>query len=498
MGAHISFILMRIAEIAYSICVISLSFIALNNLIIVILFLVNRKNGWNIRVPEYKGEWPMVTIQLPIYNEGHLSRRIIKATTGLDYPKDKLEIQVLDDSTDWTTSLLLKLVEEYRKKGFNIKYLHRIDRLGFKAGNLAFGTSVARGDFMAIFDADFIPPRDWLRKTVSFFQDENVGFVQTRWDHLNFRHNIITRMAGLTLDAHFIVEQIARSTSGLIMGFNGSAGIWRKATIQSVGGWQWDTMTEDVDMTFRSQIAGWEGRYNVRERVPAEVPQGMDDFKLQQYRWCRGTAQVSFKLMGKVLNSELSFMKKSMAMLHLMSFLTFPLIIILLLLVLPISIWSPHFLHLFWWGGITGIGPLFLFSLPSTEHAPKFTDRLPILPFLFLIGVGISLVCGLSVISGAIHKGKGGTFIRTARVDPRISQGYDDQKKKILNLFIVGELSMAIYLMLTLVILWPSSGPYLAPWLGSSAAGFVLVALASLLERMSHQKKQTLVLNKNM
>lgn len=483
MNPQIMTILFRAIEVIYSICVITLTLIGLNNFIVVIIFLINRKKSWNLRVPEIIEDWPKVTVQIPIYNERYLSQRIIGAVVDLDYPPEKLEIQVLDDSTDWTTSLLIKLVEQYRRKGIDIKYLHRVDRLGYKAGNLAFGTHVAKGEFLAIFDADFIPPRNWLKQTVPFFQDKEVGFVQTRWDHLNFKHNIITRMAGLTLDAHFIVEQIARSTSGLIMGFNGSAGIWRKETIESVGGWQWDTMTEDVDMTFRAQIAGWKGVYNVRERVPAELPQRMDDFKLQQYRWCRGTAQVSFKLMGKVINSRMSFKKKVMSVLHLLSFLTFPLIIVLMLLVLPVSIWSPHFLNLFWWGGIAGIGPLFLFSLPSTEHAPRFVDRLPILPFLFLIGVGISLVCGLSVISGALHKGKGGTFIRTARADPRINPAYDDQKKRMLNLFIIGELCMSIYLVSTLVLLWTSSGPYLAPWLGSSALGYAFVAFASLYEK---------------
>jgi cellulose synthase/poly-beta-1,6-N-acetylglucosamine synthase-like glycosyltransferase len=490
MNPQLAFILLRIAEMLYAICVISLFLIGLNNFIVVIIYIKNRKKGWTVNVPQLNSEWPIVTVQIPIYNERYLSQRIITAVSNLDYPREKLEIQVLDDSTDWTTSLLIKLVAEYRKKGIDIKYLHRVDRLGYKAGNLAFGTKVAKGEFMAIFDADFIPPRDWLKKTVPFFQDDEVGFVQTRWDHLNFQHNIITKMAGLTLDAHFIVEQIARSTSGLIMGFNGSAGIWRKAAIQSVGGWQWDTMTEDVDMTFRSQIAGWKGRYNVRERVPAELPQGMDDFKLQQYRWCRGTAQVSFKLMGKVLESKMPMKKKFMSMLHLLSFLTFPLLIILLLLVLPISLWSPNFLHLFWWGGLAGVGPLLLFSLPATEHAPTFSDRMKILPYLLLIGVGISLVCGLSVFSGAIYQGKGGTFIRTARADPRIRQAYDTRKKRILNLFIIGELALAVYLILTLGILWQSSGPYLAPWLGSSALGFLFVAFASLIQRFSQQEKK--------
>jgi len=228
-------ILLKPIEIAYAICAVSLFLIGTNFLVSAIIYMRNWKKAWGLQTPDPPKEWPHVTVQLPIYNERYLAERILKAVTQFDYPADKLEIQVLDDSNDWTTNLLIGLVEKYRRQGVDIKYLHREDRYGFKAGNLSFGLQYAKGEFTAIFDADFIPPRNWLKRTIPFFQDPKVGFVQTRWDHINYSHNMITRMAGLTLDGHFIVEQSARSTAGLIMGFNGSAGIWRVATIESVG-----------------------------------------------------------------------------------------------------------------------------------------------------------------------------------------------------------------------------------------------------------------------
>jgi cellulose synthase/poly-beta-1,6-N-acetylglucosamine synthase-like glycosyltransferase len=468
-------------KILYAISVILLAFVGLSNVISVVIYLIVQKRAWSQPDPIAPKLWPRVTVQLPIYNEKFLACRVLDSVTKFDYPGDKLEIQVLDDSTDEVTSrLLVKLVKKYRDNGLDVVYLHREGRTGYKAGNLAFGMENAKGEFLAIFDADFIPPNDYLRKTVPYFKSEKIGFVQTRWGHLNFKHNLISRLAGTILDAHFVVEQNARYLSGLFNTFNGSAGIWRKKAIESVGGWQWDTMTEDVDMTFRSQIAGWKAVYLPKVVSPAELPQQMNDFKIQQYRWCRGTAQVSLKLMGKALPARLPPGVKFMAMLHLLSFLTFPLMIVLFMLVLPVAGSNPDFLKLFWWGAIVSIGPLLLFSLGKSENNPRFMDRLIILPVLLLTGVGISLVCGLSVVSGSLQKG--GTFIRTTRVDPRIGREYDDHKKRTLNLFIVGEIAVALYLVLTVFLLWGTVGKLLLPWLGSSALGFLFVAALSIIE----------------
>jgi cellulose synthase/poly-beta-1,6-N-acetylglucosamine synthase-like glycosyltransferase len=484
-------------KIIYAISVILLAFVGLSNVIVVLIYLIVRKKAWSQPDPIPPKEWPKVSVQLPIYNEKFLACRVLNAVVKFDYPRDKLEIQILDDSNDGTTSrLLTNLAKKYKEQGFDVIYFHRDERKGYKAGNLEFGLERSKGEFLAIFDADFIPPENWLKQTVPHFKNEKIGFVQTRWGHINFKHNIVSRLAGTILDAHFIIEQNARYLSGLFNTFNGSAGIWRKKTIESVGGWQWDTMTEDVDMTFRSQIAGWKAVYLPKVISPAELPQQMNDFKIQQYRWCRGTAQVSLKLRDKTFNAKLPAGVKFMAMLHLLSFLTFPLMVIMFMLVLPVARSNPDFLKLFWWGAIVSIGPLLLFSLGKSENNPRFIDRLLILPVLLLTGVGISLVCGLSVVSGSMQKG--GTFIRTARIDPRIGREYDIRKKRTLNLFIAGEIAVALYLLLTVFLLWDTVGKLLLPWLVSSALGFLFVAIFSIFEntREAIQSRQLKGLNK--
>jgi len=483
MDVVLATLLMLVVKILYAICVVSLFLVGLSQIINCLIYIFNYKKIWNRPDPPPPAEWPRVTVQLPIYNEKFLGERVITAVAGFDYPKDKLEIQVLDDSTDEETIDILKTtVQKYRQEGVAISYLHRDDREGYKAGNLAFGLKHATGDFLAIFDADFVPGSDWLKKTVPCFQDPAIGFVQTRWDHINFKHNLVTRMSGQILDGSFIIEQNARFYAGLIISFPGSAGIWRRKCIESVGGWEWDTMTEDADMTFRSQIAGWKGYYLPKVCTMAELPQEMDDFKLQQYRWCRGTAQVAFKLMKRLLPSKLSLKVKFMGVLHLMSYLTFPLMDLLFLLVLPVSLWAGNFIALFWWGAFITIGPVLVYGLPRTEHTPHLMDRLVVLPFLLLVGVGISLVCGLSVISGLFQKG--GVFIRTTRADPRIGREYNGQKKRILNLFTVGEVAMGAYLIATLLTLWHTVGKLLSPWLGTSAIGFLFVAGTSLYQNI--------------
>ena len=477
-----------IIEILYATSVILLAFVGLNTVITCVIFIFSRKKALARPIPSTPKKWPKVTVQLPIYNEKYLVKRILNAVTKFDYPSDRLEIQILDDSTDeFTSDLLVKLVDEYCDNGIDVVYLHREGRLGFKAGNLAFGTEHAKGEFLAIFDADFVPPSNWLKATVPYFIDPKIGFVQTRWGHLNFKHNLLTRFDGTILDAHHLVEQNARYMAGLFNTFNGSAGIWRKQAIEAVGGWQWDTMTEDVDMTFRSQIGGWKAIYLPNIVVPAELPQEIDDFKIQQYRWCKGTAQVSLKLMGKTLPAKLKPHVKFFAFLHLLSFLTFPLMIVMFLLVLPVSLLNPDFLRIFWFAALVSIGPVMLFSLGKSENNPRLIDRLKVMPALLLTGIGISLVCGLSVISGSVQKG--GTFIRTTRADPRIGREYDKGKKRILRLFAVGEITMGIYLIATIIILWPTVGKFLLPWLGSSALGFFFVAFYHMFEQIVARKK---------
>ena len=229
----------------------------------------------------------MITIQLPVYNEGNVVPRLLKSITALDYPKNLLQIQVLDDSTDNSTTGTQKMVEFYADAGFDIKHIHRNVRTGFKAGALSEGLKEAKGEYIAIFDADFLPHQDWLKRVLPAFNDNSIGFVQTRWGHLNANYNLLTRVIAFILNGHFYVEQSARSGNGLFMGFNGTAGVWRKSCIDDAGGWQADTLTEDLDLSYRAQLRGWKPLFLSGVEVPAELPVTVQAFKQQQYRWAK-------------------------------------------------------------------------------------------------------------------------------------------------------------------------------------------------------------------
>ncbi len=488
-----SFLLLPI-KILYASCVILLAFVGLNHFIVTILYWVKyKKIPKTVILPNDKTRWPKVTIQLPVYNERYLVEQLLKGMTELEYPRNKLEIQVLDDSTDFTSDLLKELVKKYRFQGIDIVYLHRTNREGYKGGNLQFGLKHAKGDLLAIFDADFVPQKDWLIKAVPYFIDPKVGFVQTRPGYINFKKNLVTRVAGLMLDAHYEVEQNAKFRSNLFISFEGTGGIWRKKTIIDAGGWQWDTLTEDVDMTFRSQLSGYRGVYLPDVVARGELPQSVTDFKLQQTRWAKGCSRVTGKVIGRVIKKKLPFFTKLMALLHLISFVTMPLVILMFLLVLPICLFSPGYLTLFWFGGIAAIGPILLFTIAKSEDAPRFIDRAVYFPFLFLFAAGLSLVCGFSVIAGIFKKG--GVFIRTGRADSRIGREADKHRDRTLWLLIIGEILMGAYLVFTLVITWATVGKYLVFWLGGSALGFFFLAGYSMIQAI-HESRQIKAQNK--
>ena len=231
--------------------------------------------------------WPRVTIQLPIFNERYVADRLIKAACQIDYPKELLDIQVLDDSTDDTVEIAEAAVEEMREQRFHIDHLHRTVRTGYKAGALRDGLKTAKGDFVAIFDADFLPARDFLRETIPYFVESQVGMVQTRWGHINYNYSMLTRAQSMGIDGHFGVEQAARAWGGLFMNFNGTAGVWRKDTIEDAGGWHADTLTEDLDLSYRAQLKGWKMEFAPGVVCPAELPVTMNGFKTQQHRWAK-------------------------------------------------------------------------------------------------------------------------------------------------------------------------------------------------------------------
>lgn len=281
---------------------------------------------------------PVVTIQLPMFNEMEVAERLIRSSCEISYPKDKLEIQVLDDSTDSTPELIKPLVAQFKDMGFNIKYIHRTNREGYKAGALKAGLEIAEGDFVAIFDADFLPNTDFLMKTIPQFNNPKVGMVQTRWEHLNEEFSYLTKAQALALDGHFAIEQQVRYKSGFFINFNGTAGIWRKKCIYDAGNWQPDTLTEDLDLSYRAQLKGWKFIYLNEVTSPAELPADINALKTQQFRWTKGAVETAKKLLPAVMKSKFPLRVKLEGIVHLTSNIVFPFIVIVAVLNVPIVI----------------------------------------------------------------------------------------------------------------------------------------------------------------
>ena len=320
--------------IAYFLVLIGMSGYGFHRLMMVILYLIHRKD-----VPQPKGqweEWPLVTVQLPMFNEKFVVEGLLKKVTAIDYPKDKLEIQILDDSTDDTWELCKQQVEYYTAQGFDIKCLHRVDRTGFKAGALEAADEVAKGEYLLILDADFRPEPDILKVTMPYFTDPGVALVQTRWGHINRNKNMLTRLQSIFLDGHFALEQTVRNRSGRFFTFNGTAGVWRKQAIVDAGGWEHDTITEDMDLSYRAQMKGWRFVYLNDYVTPAELPEDMDGFKAQQHRWTKGCIQVCQKMLWTIWRSQAPFKAKMEATTHLTCNYSYLALILLCLLVMPI------------------------------------------------------------------------------------------------------------------------------------------------------------------
>lgn len=298
------------------------------------------KKTQDVQAPEinFAGEYPTVTIQLPMYNEMYVIERLIDAVCEIEYPKDRLQIQVLDDSTDETTIIASKLVDKYKAKGFDIVYLHRTNREGYKAGALKEGLKQAKGEYVAIFDADFVPNKDFLMKTIPYFSNKDIGMVQTRWEHLNEEYSFITRAAALALDGHFVIEQQVRNKAGFFINFNGTAGIWRKKTIFDAGNWQADTLTEDLDLSYRAQLKGWKFVFLNDVTSPAELPADINALKTQQFRWTKGAVETAKKILPLVLKSTLPLKIKLESFVHLTSNIVFPFIIIVAMLNIPLVV----------------------------------------------------------------------------------------------------------------------------------------------------------------
>src|SRR5436305_12355531 len=302
--------------------------------VLVYLYLKHKHDGYQ-PVGRFD-EQPRVTVQLPMYNEDVVAERIIKASCRIDYPKEKLQIQVLDDSTDHSAEIARKACEEMAAQGYPVTYIHRDNRVGYKAGALAAGLKEATGEFIAIFDADFIPPTDIFYNVVDYFTDDKIGMVQIRWDHLNRDASLLTKSQAIFLDGHFVIEHTARNRSGRFMHFNGTAGVWRRSTIDDAGGWQHDTLTEDLDLSYRAQLKGWQLVYLPQFCAPAELPPEMIAFKQHAHRWTKGSMQTCIKLLPRILRSKhLPIRVKTEACFHLTNTIVYPLMVVLTRLMYP-------------------------------------------------------------------------------------------------------------------------------------------------------------------
>ena len=469
----------------YLLVICGLSLYGLNSFVTAILYVLSSSPAKRRKKVPVLKEWPAVTIQLPIFNEKYTVERLLRAVTKLDYPPERLQIQVLDDSTDDTVHLVRGLVKDYKLQGMNIEWLHRTDRKGYKAGALSAGLSTATGELLAIFDADFVPKPDWLKKTVPLFQNQKLGCLQTRWGHTNREYNSLTRAQALAIDGHFIIEQTARSRNDLFLNFNGTAGLWRRACIEDSGGWQWDTLTEDLDLSYRAQMRGWKIDYLPDVVVPAELPAQVEAFKKQQFRWAMGSSQVVRKILPKVFESTLPWKIRLMAVLHLTGYFVHPLMVASLLLTLPVGLLLPKVFSLFPISFIAGLGPPLLYLLATAPHSPSVYERLRLLPLLTLTGFGLSLNTSIAVLHGLTKKG--GAFIRTPKLN--IGNRSNKQRKDIeyrylppISQLVWVEIGLGLYALITGIILQPHIGWGIVPWMILYMLGYFYIAGLNLIQ----------------
>jgi cellulose synthase/poly-beta-1,6-N-acetylglucosamine synthase-like glycosyltransferase len=413
--------------------------------------------------PEPKGRFgeadlPHITVQLPLFNEMYVVERLLKAITDIDYPRERFEIQVLDDSTDETVKLARSTVDAYATKGFDIHYIHREDRTGFKAGALENGLNTSKGELVAIFDADFVPKPDCLRKLVDYFTDPMVGCAQMRWSHINGSYNLLTRLQTIMLDGHFVVEQTVRNRTGGFFNFNGTAGIWRRKAIEMSGGWQHDTLTEDTDLSFRAQLMGWRFVYLLDEDAPSEIPVEINAFKAQQRRWAKGVMQVGIKLYRRIWAAPLPLRVKLEMFFRLTGNISYPLMILVSLLQFPLLLvrYNQGFYHLM----IFDV-PLLFFSTISVVLFygtgvwyldERRTKRLLHLPLVMSIGIGLAFSNARAVLEAMV--GYKTEFVRTPKYSVEVATDETWKRKKYkrkrgwLPLL---ELSFAVYFLLAIL-----------------------------------------------
>ena len=439
--------------------------------------------------PPPVNEWPVVTIQLPIYNEMYVVDRMVDAVAAIDYPRELLEIQVLDDSTDETMEIAELAVRRHAARGLDIKHIHRTDRTGFKAGALEAGMAAARGEFIAIFDADFVPAADFLRKTVPYFRNERLAVVQARWGHLNQSYSLLTKVQAIMLDGHFVLEHGGRNRAGCFFNFNGTAGVWRRAAIVDAGGWQHDTLTEDLDLSYRAQLRGWKFMFLPDLVTPAEVPVEMNAFKSQQHRWAKGSIQTCRKLLPYILLADLPFKVKAEAFFHLTANFNYLLMIVLSALMFPAMVvryemgWTEMLLIDIPLFAAATMSVFNFYLMSQREVYPDWRTRIKYLPVVMAIGIGLSVNNAKAVLEALF--GQPGEFVRTPKYG--IERRQDDwQHKKYhqsipIQAFV--ELALGLYFTATVVYALDAGIYGTLPFLVLFQFGYLYMGLTSIVQQ---------------
>jgi cellulose synthase/poly-beta-1,6-N-acetylglucosamine synthase-like glycosyltransferase len=432
---------------------------------------------------------PVVTIQLPLYNEMYVADRLIDAVCRIDYPRDKLEIQVLDDSTDETRSIADRAVRRWATQGIDIKYYHRTDRSGFKAGALEAGLKVARGEFIAIFDADFIPTADFLTRLMPHFADPKVGMVQARWGHINQDYSLLTKIQSILLDGHFVLEHGARNRAGCFFNFNGTAGVWRRTAIDDAGGWQHDTLTEDLDLSYRAQLRGWRFVFVSDLVAPAEVPVEMNAFKSQQHRWAKGSIQTCRKVLPAILRADLPLAVKAEAFFHLTANFNYILMCILSVLMFPSMVIR---YNMGWYEMMLIDVPLFFaatfsvcnfYMVCQREIHRDWRARIKYLPFLMSIGIGLCINNTRAVFEALFNKQS--EFARTPkyRIEGEADEWVGKKYRQSVAVQPLIELALGLYFTATVFYALANQIYGTVPFLVLFQIGFLYTGLLSLVQQ---------------
>jgi len=435
--------------VAYYLVLVLLAVYGVHRALMVVLYYRHRDDH-----PRHQGALrplPRVTVQLPLFNEVYVAQRLIEAVAAIDYPRDLLEIQVLDDSTDETRDVASRAVQRCRDQGYHATYIHRDDRSGFKAGALQAGLAAATGEFLLIFDADFVPQPAILRESLPHFADPQVGMVQARWEHLNRDYSLLTKIQSIFLDGHFVIEHTARNRSGRFFNFNGTAGIWRRECLEQAGGWQSDTLTEDLDLSYRAQLSGWRFVYLRDLVVPAELPVDMDGFKSQQHRWTKGSIQTGKKLLPAILRSRFPWKVKAEAFFHLTNNISYFLVVLLSLLIVPAIVirerigWQRVAIFDFplFFGATCSFIAFYVSS--QREIGREWRQTLRWMPLLMSLGIGLSINNVHAVLEGFF--GRRSEFRRTPkyRIEGAGGEWLSKKYRAPGNGSLLGETLLALY-----------------------------------------------------